>query len=90
MWTFLTSIFTGGLGALFGVFGKTITDIHADNTTRFRNENDAGNQLATTTADASVKSAMIRADLVVSMRLKSVCTRRTASRTLTITCWRML
>jgi hypothetical protein len=60
---FLAKLFTGGLSALFGVFGKTITDIHADNTTRYRNENDAGNQLATTTADASVKSAQIRADV---------------------------
>jgi hypothetical protein len=60
---FLARLFTGGLSALFGVFGKTITDIHADNTTRYRNENDAGNQLATTTADASVKSAQIRADV---------------------------
>jgi hypothetical protein len=63
MWGFLASLFTGGLSALFGVFGKTITDLHADNTTRFKNENDAGNQLATTTADASVKSALIRADV---------------------------
>jgi len=63
MWGFLASLFTGGLGALFGVFGKTITDLHADNTTRFKNENDAGNTLATTTADASVKSAQIRAEV---------------------------
>jgi hypothetical protein len=60
---FLAKLFTGGLSALFSVFGKTITDIHADNTTRYRNENDAGNQLATTTADASVKTAAIRADV---------------------------
>jgi hypothetical protein len=40
---FLIKLFTGGLTALFGVFGKTITDIHADNTTRFKNEGDAGN-----------------------------------------------
>jgi hypothetical protein len=59
----ILSLFTGGLSALFGVFGKTITDVHADNTTRFKNENDAGNQLATTTADASVKSSQIRADV---------------------------
>jgi hypothetical protein len=60
---FLAKLLTGGLSALFGVFGKTITDIHADNTTRYRNENDAGNTLATTTADAAVKSAQIRADV---------------------------
>lgn len=60
---FLMQLFTGGLSALFGVFGKTITDLHADNTTRFKNENDAGNQLATTTATAAVQSAQIRANV---------------------------
>jgi hypothetical protein len=60
---FLLSLFTGGLSALFNVFGKTITDLHADNTTRYKNENDAGNQLANTTATASVQSAQIRADV---------------------------
>jgi hypothetical protein len=63
MWGFLTSLFTGGLGALFGVFGKTITDIHADNTTRYRNENDAGNQLAGTIAQSSDNSSGRRADV---------------------------
>jgi hypothetical protein len=60
---FLASLFTGGLSALFGVFGKTITDIHADNTTRYKNENDAGNDLAKTVADGSNKAAATRADV---------------------------
>lgn len=42
------STFLSALNALFGTVGKTITDIHADNTTRFKNENDAGNRLADT------------------------------------------
>lgn len=61
--TWLLSLITGGLSAILGTIGKTVTDLHADNTTRYKNENDAGNQLATTTADASVKSAQIRADV---------------------------
>ena len=61
--TWLVSLFTGGLSALFGVFGKTITDIHADNTTRFKNENDAGNQLAGTIAGSATSVAQTRADV---------------------------
>ena len=60
---FLASLFTGGLSALFGVFGKTITDIHTSNTTRYKNEGDAGNQLATTIAESSDRQAAIRADV---------------------------
>jgi hypothetical protein len=60
---FLAKLFTGGLTALFCVFGKTITDIHADNTTRFKNEGDAGNALATTTANASTEAGRTRADV---------------------------
>jgi hypothetical protein len=63
MWSFLASLFTGGLGALFGVFGKTITDIHADNTSRFKNENDAGGRLADTTAGSYRDSGNTRADV---------------------------
>lgn len=59
----IISFLTGGLNLLLGTIGKTVSDIHADNTTRYKNENDAGNQLATTTADASVKSSQIRADV---------------------------
>lgn len=59
----IIQLFTGGLSALFGVFGKTITDLHADNTTRYKNENDAGNQLATTTAQANLQSSQMRTDV---------------------------
>lgn len=59
----ILTLFTGGLSAIFGVFGKTITDIHADNTTRFKNENDAGNQLAGTIASSSSQAASTRADV---------------------------
>jgi hypothetical protein len=59
----LISLFTGGLSALFGVFGKTITDLHADNTTRQKNENDSGNQLAGTIAGSSNAQAATRADV---------------------------
>lgn len=61
--TWIINLITGGLSALLGTVGKTVTDLHADNTTRYKNENDAGNQLATTTADAAVKSAQIRAEV---------------------------
>jgi hypothetical protein len=59
----LLSFFMGGLNLILGTIGKTVTDLHADNTTRYKNENDAGNQLANTTASASVQSAQIRADV---------------------------
>jgi hypothetical protein len=60
---FLVSLITGGLSSLFGVFGKTITDIHADNTTRYKNENDAGNQLAGTIAGSAGTAGAQRADV---------------------------
>jgi hypothetical protein len=63
MWSFITSLVTGGLSAILGTVGKTITDIHADNTTRFKNEGDAGNQLAGTIADSSDRAAATRADV---------------------------
>lgn len=63
MWKFLTSVLSGGLASLFGVFGKTITDIHADNTTRYKNEGDAGNRLADTTTTAHAQAANTRADV---------------------------
>lgn len=59
----LVSLLTGGLSSLFSVFGKTITDIHADNTTRYRNENDAGNQLAGTIAASNTAAGAQRADV---------------------------
>ena len=63
MWQLILNAALGGLNMLLGTAGKVVTDIHADNTTRYKNENDAGNQLATTTADATVKAAQIRADV---------------------------
>ena len=60
---FLVSLITGGLSSLFGVFGKTVTDIHADNTTRYKNENDAGNQLAGTIAGSAGTAGAQRADV---------------------------
>lgn len=55
--------FIGALNALFGTVGKTITDIHADNTTRYRNENDAGNQLAGTIERGVSTAGAQRADV---------------------------
>src|SRR5258708_39257058 len=62
-WGFLTSVFSSGLNAILGTVGKTITDIHADNTTRFRNEGDAGNTLAQTTVQGSTAAGAQRADV---------------------------
>jgi hypothetical protein len=45
MWGFLASIFTGGLNAILGTVGKTITDIHTSNTSRQKSENEAGTQV---------------------------------------------
>lgn len=61
--TWLISFFTGGLNLVLGTIGKTVTDLHADNTTRQNNENNSGNQLAGTIASTSVQSAQIRADV---------------------------
>lgn len=63
MWAFIAKLFSGGLSSLFGVFGKTITDIHADNTTRFRNEGEAGNRLADTTVRGSTEAGAQRAEV---------------------------
>lgn len=60
---FISKILLGGLSSLFGVFGKTITDIHADNTTRYKNEGDAGNRLADTTVRGSTEAGAQRADV---------------------------
>lgn len=53
----------GGLNMLLGTAGKVVTDIHADNTTRYKNENDAGNQLASTIATSYDRAADRRADV---------------------------
>lgn len=60
---FITSFLSAGLNAILGTIGKTITDIHADNTTRFRDEQNAGNRLADTTANAQADAARTRADV---------------------------
>lgn len=54
---------TFGLNAILGTIGKTVTDIHADNTTRQKNEGDAGNRLADITAGAHGRAADTRADV---------------------------
>lgn len=63
MWGMIASLVSGGLNAILGTVGKTITDIHADNTTRYKNEGDAGNQLASTIATSSDRAAATRADV---------------------------
>lgn len=63
MWKIIASLVSGGLNAVLGTIGKTVTDIHADNTTRYRNENDAGNQLAGTVAASAASAAGTRADV---------------------------
>lgn len=63
MWEIIGKIALGGISSIASIFGKTITDIHADNTTRQKNEGDAGNQLAGTIANSSVESGHTRADV---------------------------
>lgn len=59
----LLSLLTGGLSAILGTVGKTVTDIHADNTTRYKNENDAGTNLASTVAGSHAQASSTRADV---------------------------
>lgn len=59
----LASTALSGLSSLFGVFGKTITDIHADNTTREKNENDDAVQLGGKYIDAQTAAGAQRADV---------------------------
>ena len=42
MWSFIASLFTGGLNAILGTIGKTVTDIHTSNTARQGSENQSG------------------------------------------------
>ncbi|EJN15677.1 hypothetical protein PMI42_00694 [Bradyrhizobium sp. YR681] len=60
---FLGSTALSGLNMLFGTVGKTVTDIHADNTTRQKNENDAGNQLAGGYVQGATSAGAQRADV---------------------------
>lgn len=59
----ISSLFSGALNAILGTVGKTITDLHADTTTRQKNENDSGVALANTTADSYSRAAATRADV---------------------------
>lgn len=63
MWSFITSFLSAGLNAILGTVGKTITDIHADTTTRYRDEQGAGNTLAATVARSSTDAGAQRADV---------------------------
>lgn len=63
MWGIISQLFSGALNAILGTVGKTITDLHADTTTRQKNENDSGVALANTTADAASRAAATRADV---------------------------
>jgi hypothetical protein len=63
MWKIIASLFSAGLNAVLGTVGKTITDIHADNTTRFRDEQSAGNTLASTTVRGGTEAGAQRADV---------------------------
>lgn len=63
MWSFLASIFTGGLNAILGTIGKTITDIHTSETARQTSQNQSGAQLAQTTATAHTEAARSRAEV---------------------------
>lgn len=63
MWSIVASLFSSGLNAILGTVGKTITDIHADNTTRFRDEQTAGNTLATTIERSSTSAGAQRAEV---------------------------
>ena len=63
MWSLIASLVTGGLNAILGTIGKTVTDIHTSNTSRQKSENESGVQLANTTADAHSRAAATRADV---------------------------
>lgn len=63
MWEFIAKLFTSGLNAILGTVGKTITDLHADTTTRQKNEGDAGNQLAGTVVRGAIEAGAQRADV---------------------------
>jgi hypothetical protein len=63
MWSFLASLFTGGINAILGTVGKTITDIHTSETVRQTNQNDSGAALARTTVDGHTAAANTRADV---------------------------
>lgn len=59
----IKSIALGGLTKLFEIGGKTIVDVHTSNTARYKNEGDAGNQLAGTIVRGSTDAGAQRADV---------------------------
>lgn len=63
MWSFLASLFTGGLNAILGTIGKTVTDIHTSETARQTSQNQSGTKLAETTATAHTEAARTRAEV---------------------------
>lgn len=63
MLSFIASLFTGGLNAILGTIGKTVTDIHTSETARQTSQNQSGVTLAGTTADAHSRAATTRADV---------------------------
>jgi hypothetical protein len=63
MWSMISGIILSAFNGLLSTGGKVITDIHADNTTRQRNENESGTSLARTTADSHTSAANTRADI---------------------------
>lgn len=63
MWSFIASLFTGGLNAILGTIGKTVTDIHTSETTRQTSQNESGVSLANTTERAHTEAARTRADV---------------------------
>lgn len=63
MWEIISSIISGGLNAILGTIGKTVTDLHADTTTRQNNEATQGNALASTIVRGSTDAGAQRADV---------------------------
>jgi hypothetical protein len=63
MWSWLGSVALGGMNALLGTAGKVVTDIHADNTTRQKNQAAAGNELAGTAVQGATSAGAQRADV---------------------------
>lgn len=61
--SFIGSTALSGLNMLLGTAGKVVTDIHADNTTRQKNEADAGNQLAGGFVQAATSAGGQRAEV---------------------------
>lgn len=63
MWATIGGILLSAFNALLGTGGKVITDLHADNTTRQKNQDDAGNRLADTTVRGSTEAGAQRAEV---------------------------